>query len=405
MNSKLLFPIFCMLLLFACEPDSSILETEEKPTLPSTVAQYDQVMMPAHFSFMSVNGSTGEVSTEGTSPIPLNALDDITNEKATLGRVLFYDKKLSLTNRVSCGSCHDQKAGFADSKAFSDGFNGQKTKRNSMALANSVYNNSFFWDSRTPDLNTLILQPVVDHIEMGMEELDKLNLKLENTSYYGELFENAFGDDQISSVRISEAIATFVNSMVSKDSKFDEGVATNFENFSAIELAGKDLFFSARTKCGTCHSGANFIANTGFAEIAVGLIHFSEEDMNAHPSLRDVFPGEYNQTVGTANIGLDKQYADQGRNDGKFKIPSLRNIAVTGPYMHDGRFATLEDVIDHYDQNIQPHTHLDDKFLSAGSANPQSLNLNENEKQALVAFLNTLTDDSLLTDDKFSNPF
>ena len=402
MNTKLTFSILITLVLFACVPDESVLISEEKPSLPENLHKYGEVVMPAHFDFMAVDGSNGDVTAGvGNALIDRTFGDDQYDAKATLGRVLFYDKKLSLNNTVSCASCHDQKAGFADPVDFSEGFKGQKTTRNSMALANPVYNNSFFWDSRTHDLESLILQPVADHIEMGMEELDKLNTKLANTTYYGDLFDEAYGSQNITSFKISEAISCFLNSMVSRDSKFDEGVVANFQNFTAQEMRGKEIFYSAEAKCGTCHAGANFSAPDGNFNFEM---RFSQEDLMNNPSLFNVSAHEYGETLGTANIGLDEVYADNGRRNGEFKIPSLRNIAVTGPYMHDGRFQTLDEVIDHYDQKIQPHNHLDDKFKSTASA-IQNLGLSSSDKQALKAFLNTLTDNSLLTDEKFSNPF
>ena len=401
MNLKLLISFMMAGLLFSCAPDESILLEEEKPTLPSNTHKYGDIILPAYFEFMSVDATTGDIEDSGIPVLMTETInDDAFDDKATLGRVLFYDKKLSLNNTVSCGSCHSQSAGFADPVAASRGFKGQLTDRNSMSIANPFVNNSFFWDSRTHDLETLILQPVANHIEMGMEELDKLNIKLAGTSYYPELFEKAFGSDNITSFKISEAMSTFLKSMVAKDAKFDQGMESDFANFTAEEMLGKEIFYSAEAKCGTCHSGANFSSPDGNFNF---LMRFSESDIASNPSLAFITGDEYNQTLGTANIGLEMEYEDQGRRNGQFKIPSLRNIEVTGPYMHDGRFATLEEVVDHYDRNIQPHQHLDRKFRN--SSGIQALELTSDEKRALVAFMKTLTDDALLRDEKFSNPF
>lgn len=300
------------------------------------------------------------------------------NELATLGRVLFYDGKLSKNNLTACASCHHQENGFADKAALSIGFAGKTTTRNSMGFCNTATNNNFFWDSRQRSIMNLVEEPISNHIEMGMENMDVLSTKLQEVSYYPELFADAYGDDEINPERISEAVSEFISSITTTETTFDREVANDFGNFTEMEKLGMALFFSDRAQCGSCHSGANFAASDGGG-------------------------GEYQQTRGTANIGLDIIYADNGQGQGQFKIPSLRNIGVTAPYMHDGRFETLKEVINHYNSNIQPHQNLDDKLIDGG--NPMTLNLNSLEVDAIEAFLHTLTDEELLIDPRFSNPF
>lgn len=293
--------------------------------------------------------------------------NQLTNHGATLGRVLFYEKAMSKNNTIACASCHEQALGFAQSTALSEGFEGQMTKRNSMAIANHRYTDQFFWDSDRRPLEKQVIQPIQNHIEMGLELLDDLVIKIDAIPYYDDLFTNAFGSSEVTQEKIEMALAQFIRSMVSADSKFDRAKAANngFALFTEIEREGMELFEN-KAPCGDCH----------------------RIDHDFGPSWRDA-----------TNIGLDLNYTDQGQGGGKFKIPSLRNIAVTAPYMHDGRYETLEDVINHYDNDIKPHPNLDWALVN------QTWDFTENEKQALKAFLMTLTDEQYLTDPKFSNPF
>ena len=320
----------------------------------------------------------------------------VSNSKATLGRVLFYDTKLSRNNSVSCASCHKQELAFSDDKAFSTGFDGQLTKRNSLPLAAAVnfvtsYNGGnsfvgsglqlgFLWDERANSIHELSVLAITDPIEMGMN-MNELAAKLQQEEYYRILFKKAYGDSRITPSLISEALQEFLNAFISVGSGFDEGLrrhispAANFSNFSAVENLGKALFM---IHCSGCHG----------------------QDMTT-PVRR------------VANNGLDLNYADQGvggvtykpADMGVFKVPFLRNIALTAPYMHDGRFATLEEVVEHYNSGIQPHPNLHHLLRDQqNSGQPKRLNLSEEERAALVAFLNTLTDVDFLKEQRFSDP-
>ena len=377
--------------MVACDGDNAIAANQlKKPNLSGTF-DYENFKSPSGanvsikdllqfraFKFTNgFPGSSGNVDTDMEE-----AAMTFSNASATLGRVLFYDKRMSLNNTVSCGSCHHQAIGFSDRMPVSVGFGGKTTKRNSMSINNPVQFNNLFWDSRAQSTMDLSLRPVFDHIEMGMESDEMLEKKLAATDFYGPLFNQAFGTPEITRRKISLAITHFLSSMVSMNSKSDMVEANSGQvQFSMLEKMGHDLFFSERTGCFKCHSGSNF-------------------------SAPDDPGGAYGAptVAGTANVGLDKTYADNGKGNGKFRIPSLRNIELSAPYMHDGRFNTLEAVVDHYSHGIQAHPHLDAN-LKDKNGQPKKMNFTQEEKDALVAFLRTLTDPVFTKDPKYSDPF
>ena len=326
----------------------------------------------------------------------------LTDAGATLGRVLFYDTKLSINDRIACASCHLQEKAFSDPRQFSVGFAGGETKRNAMGLVNMRFTNvrgsrpGFFWDERAATLEDQALMPIQDPVEMGME-LSALENKLQQLPYYPGLFQAAFGTPQVTSDRVAKAIAQFMRAMVSFDSKFDRAAAAapddsgDFPDFTDQENHGKSLFIDGvggvgELGCAHCHVPPTFHMPKSF------------------------------------NNGLDLQYKDQGlgsrnlpsnepftpSNDGKFKAPSLRNIALTAPYMHDGRFANLEQVMDHYSDGVHAHENLGIAFSDEAPDRQQATSgfrLSAAQKLALIAFLKTLTDETFISDPKFSDPF
>lgn len=313
------------------------------------------------------------------------------DEIATLGRVLFYDKQLSINNSISCASCHKQSIAFADNKKFSRGFDNNLTTRNSMPIQNlapTFFTNSadfsfgsgsgLFWDGRGTLAANGVLQPIVNHIEMGIPDIPYLAAKISKIDYYPALFENAFFDSEINSERIGEALAAFTHSITSNETKLDQSMRGG-SSLSPKELIGKDLFMN-RYDCNSCHQVEN---PQGY-----------------------IFAGTF------ANIGLEEDYQDGGREEstgnkfdnGRFKIPSLRNVTLTAPYMHDGRFETLEEVIDHYKSKVVNHPNLDSR-LRNDEGTPKRPNISEIEVQAIIAFLGTMTDYEMINDPKFSNPF
>lgn len=372
----------------SCRKDDAPLTTNESAlNLPEQPFDYASLLLPAHFT-NNVPGQPLPTSINGTDNTPPN--NPITNDGATLGRVLFYDKKLSANGTISCASCHKQQKGFSDDAVLSRGFAGGTTGRHSMTLINARYyqRGRFFWDERASTLEEQVLMPFQDPIEMGMT-LAQVVTKVKEQSYYPELFEKAFGNGEINADKISKALAQFVRSIVSFSSKYDAGRAlvaspgANFPNFTAEENLGKNIFFQT-------------IPNGGGACFGC---HTTEAFISANP--------------GPQNNGLDAtSTTDLGAGQvfsnpifvGRFKTSSLRNIELTAPYMHDGRFTSLEEVIEHYNSGIQAHPTLS-PALTDSNGNPIRLNLSQTEKAALVAFLKTLTDPGIATEAKWSNPF
>lgn len=329
----------------------------------------------------------------------------------TLGRVLFYDPRLSINNSVSCSSCHKQTLAFSDNLAFSRGVENRLTSRNSMPIQNiisSVFKSEIdpsdssinftdgdvgaylpgvvpppmffikstqlFWDGRESELETMVTRPITNHIEMGIHDLDELANKLSTFPEYNTLFTNAFGDKQITKENIAKGLSAFLLSIRSTQSKFDKSiVAVNgdqAEILSSNEEEGRLLFFD-KFKCNRCHE------SNGFSDIGL------------------------NAQVGDIGLAL---VTGQSSDKGSFKIPSLRNVQLTGPYMHDGRFKTLDEVLNHYSKGIQESQNLDSKLKTA-DGKALRMNMTDSEKRAIIAFLHTLTDYEMISDPKLSNPF
>jgi len=308
----------------------------------------------------------------------------VTDAGAALGRVLFYDQRLSTNGTVSCASCHQPQHGFSDPRQFSVGFNGGLTGRNSMGLTDARYyaRGRFFWDERSATLEDQVLQPIQNSVEMGMT-LPALVTRLSAEPFYTNLFALTFGTPQVTTNRIARALAQFVRSMVSTQSKYDQGVPVNFTNFTAQELLGRQIFLGqvGNATCAACHGPDTFSAPNIF------------------------------------NNGLEFPYVDLGvgavtgraQDEGLFKTPSLRNIELTAPFMHDGRFATLEEVVEFYNSGVVLNPNLP-PALRAPPAPGQPpaarrLNLTNNQKAALVTFLKTMTDTNLTSAVRFSDPF
>lgn len=345
--------------------------------LPSTPFNYAGQALPAYLTSPNIQG---QINTPADNPI--------SNEGATLGRVLFYDKNLSANNTISCASCHKPELGFSDTAVKSKGFNGGLTGRNSMSLINARFYapGSFFWDQRAATLEAQVVTPIQDLVEMGMT-LPALETKLQTLAYYPPLFTKAYGDGTVTSDRISKALSQFVRSIVSYQSRYDAGRAAFpaapapapnaiFPNFTAEENRGKELFLLPANGCAACHGTETFVA-----------------------------PGEKNN--GIDMVTTDRGFGAVSNNnnrDATFKVTSLRNIELTAPYMHDGRFKTLEDVVEHYSTGVKNHPTLSPQ-MKLPNGQPRLLNLSAADKAALVAFLKTLTDRTIATDEKYGNPF
>lgn len=354
-----------LLVLLACNKDP------KKPTEPAEEpAKYDNT--PYTFN-------------AGNFPSPSIANDNpLTEQGVQLGRMLFYEKTLSQNNTLSCASCHKQEFAFDDTAKFSIGVLGLKGKRQAMAIFNTAWHtNEFFWDGRAHLLRDQSLLPIQDTLEM-FETLPRITEKLNNNPVYKNQFIRAFGSDQITSERISKALEQFMNSIVSNDSKYDRYLAGS-ATLTPSEENGRKLFFQeynqffpaqSGAECGHCHGGFNFTNND-----------YMNNGLDTDGSITDIGREKVTKTV-----------ADKA----KFKVPSLRNIALTAPYMHDGRFKTLEEVVDHYNNGLKASTYIDPALENTRNS---GLMLSAQQKTDLVNFLKTLTDYSLVNNQKYKTPF
>jgi len=319
-------------------------------------------------------------------PPPVIPADNpLTVEGIALGRHLFYENRLSGNNTQSCASCHRLNYALSDSlNRYSRGIDGIEGQRNSMALFNLTWHTRFFWDGRSPSLRHQVLQPIQDPIEMH-QSLPESVRKISQSTQYPALFGAAFGTEEVTSDRIARALEQFLLSVVSTDSRFDRYRQNPVLNpLSPSEQRGFDLFMreysapsSGRPRgadCFHCHGGHLFRADA-----------FFNNGLDAQPA-----PG-YEGSTGLAS------------DRGKFKASSLRNIALTAPYMHDGRFSTLEAVLDHYSQHIQMSPSLDAN-LRVVYESEGGLNLSNQDKQDIIAFLHTLTDSTFINNPAYQKP-
>jgi len=302
----------------------------------------------------------------------------LTEEGVALGRRLFFDPILSKDSSLACASCHLPKGGFTDNQAVSTGVTGATGKRSAMALVNLGYNtNGFFWDGRVATLEEQALVPVEDPVEMH-ESWQNVIGKLQQVPPYPGLFYDAFGTTEITKELVAKALAQFERTLVSVNAKYDQ-VVRGEAVFTESEQRGFQIFMDdaptllPEGECGHCHISPLFTTN------------------------------EYHNN-GIEKVADTDDFPDKGRgavtgylnDNGKFRVPTLRNISATGPYMHDGRFATLEEVVEHY--NSGGH-HSENK-----SSNVLQLNLSEQDKADMIAFLKTLTDTTFLENPAFAKP-
>ncbi len=308
----------------------------------------------------------------GLPPMQIPAHNPLSVEGIALGRKLFYDNILSANNAMNCGSCHQLRNYTIDSNlALSTGIDGIQGTRNSMPLFNIGYSKKFFWDGGAADLESQVLGPIVNPVELH-ETMGNVVSKIQNHPEYPSLFKKAFGTDIVSSKLIFYAIAQFERTLISANSKFDKwkrGEAT----LTAQEQRGMDVYTNEKKgDCTHCHSfGSTF---TDFEFRNTGL---------------DSIPVDLGRSLITLN-SLD---------DGKFKTPTLRNIAMTGPYMHDGRFTTLRQCIEHYNKNFKYTKNLSPELKLAVKNR-----MSEDDIDDLIAFLSTLTDTDFINNKNFDKP-
>lgn len=306
-------------------------------SLPSTPYNYN-VAFPQYMA--------QALTTQDNTP----ANNPITNDGATLGRVLFYDKILSKNNTISCASCHKQDAGFSDNAIKSLGFAGGMTARHSMPLLNVRFYRSgrMFWDERAATLEEQVLMPIQDQTEMGLT-LSELVAKVEAQSYYPALFQKAFGSTEVTTDKISKALSQFVRSIVTYQSKYDR-VKMGLENFTAEEAAGEQLFLTAGpAPCASCHRPPMFLTSDPAAPFA--LLDPNDRGIN---------------------------------NQNRFKSSTLRNIAQSTPLFHNGSVPTLEAMVN--------------STIPAHGVRPE-------DRGRILAFMRTLSDNTVATDIRFADPF
>ncbi len=358
----------CLLLMFSCTCSSEYVET----------TPLNDFSAPFYFSLFELPSD-----------------NPLTNEGVELGRMLFYETKLSKDNSISCATCHQQSNAFTDGRIVGIGIRGQKVDRNTMSLVNMLWSTSHkFWDGRAANLEDQALQPIKNPKEMDLK-LSELLLKLNSDPVYKAKFKSAFNTNKIREEHVAKALAQFQRTLISQDSKYDKFLKGELQ-LSEQEQRGMQSFFThpdpsiglRGSNCGDCHR--NFLTD-GFND---GFDGFANNGLEDDEHLE-------NGLFAVTKNPLDK---------GKFKIPSLRNIALTAPYMHDGRFYTLEEVLNHYNDHIRMSSTLDILIREASNEyrepnDPIALNLTKEEINEIIAFLKTLTDSTFINNEKYANPF
>ncbi|MCU0433497.1 MAG: cytochrome-c peroxidase [Bacteroidia bacterium] len=314
-------------------------------------------------------------------PMPVAADNPVTVEGAELGRFLFYDPILSADSTISCASCHRQEAAFSDGPmAFSKGINGVKQRRNTLPLFNLAWYPAYFWDGRAASMEAQVFEPVRAHDEMNLN-WPAAEKRIARSQFYRRRFAAAFGDTRIDSVRIARAIAQFERTLISNRSKYDLAI-TNRARFTPDERAGFELANDmTKADCLHCHTtDADALGTTG---------QFSNNGLDS------IFNPFAYPDAGRGKItGKTTDY-------GKFKTPSLRNLAFTAPYMHDGRFATLEEVVNFYSHGVHSSANVDSRM---GTVRTGGAQLTPLQQKQLVAFLLTLSDSAFVNDRRFAAP-
>lgn len=325
------------------------------------------------------------LDTKDVSPPNIAPDNQLTVQTVKLGRMLFYDTKLSRDNSMSCATCHVQANGFSDTAKFSIGINGFPGKRQAMVAFNMAYNtNEFFWDGRAHLLRDQAVLPIQDSLEMD-HNIDALVQILGDDSEYSDQFIRAFGSSEVTEERIGLALEQFMNSIVSVNSKYDQYLRGEV-TLTPSEERGRRLYFSefnpafpdsSGADCAHCHGGMNF-----------------ENDRYMNNGLdSDADFVDYGRELATGN----------SNDRGKFKVTTLRNIELTPPYMHDGRFQTLEEVVEHYNTGLKASATIDPALLYP--LNAGGLQLDSQDVQDLVAFLKTLTDYDMVNNPDYASPF
>ena len=397
---KTLYLCLLTLLVFSCKKEDNLIVKEEANDL-SKLATAEAYLLPSFFETSSyARQIPAYLRMAGLRQQPAR------NEVAALGRVLFYDKSLSRDRSVACASCHKQDRAFADDVAFSGGIEGQRSLRNSMALANVASLSAhysplkgvtppFLWDHRASSVADLSRMAFTNEHEMGMT-MPQVVEQVKNQVYYPYLWSQAYGDTEITEAKVLEAISEFVGTIGSSNAQLDQAMASAQQDFDMPNNLKLDTAIVIQ------HLYYGTVIDTSITLVAVGLKGLSSSQNKG----REIFianctkchsPIRPFQEVFAACNGLDMNYKDAGmasstgraEDAGVFKSPSLRNIALTAPYMHDGRFQTLEEVVEHYATGVKRSATLDPNLAKHPDG---GVPLSTADKSALVAFLKTLTD-------------
>lgn len=410
---NLLFILVASLFFLSCNTEEDTYTPVQTDDIPITLTDQEIVGEVLNINLENLmnyaNQNIPNYITKNNTP----ANNNITNIGATLGRVLFYDKNLSLNNSISCASCHQQSNAFSDGANFSTGVAGE-TNRHSMRLINARFGDemNFFWDERANSLETQTTMPIQDHVEMGFSGTDgdpnfnDLITKLSNIAYYKVLFRLVYGDEVITEDRMQKSLAQFIRSIQSFDSKYDAGRALvnnemdNFPNFTVDENAGKQLFLRRY-------------------QFEVDIINVNGQNYQAAKRVTGGFdcaschrPPEFDISPNSRNNGFINGNTSAGivRDVAVTRAPTLRDLVkpngeLNGGMMHDGSITRLEDLINHYNfKPLDPNNNNLDRRLMPGGL-PQWLNITNQEQQQLIAFLKTLSGRDVYTNEKWSNPF
>ena len=337
---KNIFTLLISVLLISCNVDDS-------PVNSSPTFAWQGIQIPNHF------------------PAPLQKISDnpITEDGFLLGKSLFYDPILSRDNTISCGSCHIQASAFTHhGHDLSHGIDDKLGTRNAPAVQNMLWQKNFFWDGGVHNIELISINPIENPVEMDLA-FDTAITRLQKHNSYPSLFKKAFGDEKITGIRTLNALGQFMRMLVTANSKYDRYL-NNTESFTKTEEEGLAIF---RAKCNNCHTEPLFTNN---AFINNGVYQKFPFDK-----------GRYN-------------ISQLPEDEGKFKVPSLRNISLTAPYMHNGQFTNLSSVLEHYSSGISPHPTLDTSLVNG-------IVLSKDDKTKLIAFLETLSDDEFINNPLF----
>ncbi|WP_166336854.1 cytochrome-c peroxidase [Sphingobacterium chungjuense] len=355
-----LAPVAVLLSSFFSEPEYTLAQLRElyssgeanKWPLPSIDESVKQ-------NFKDI-GVLGKVSYPVDNPF--------TEAKSELGKLLFFDRRLSASKQISCASCHDPQLGFGDGKSLAHGHDREVGKRNAMTLYNVGHYTSWMWDGRAPSLEEQVLMPIQDHVEMNIR-LDSLLQHINAVKGYRTYFSAAYGDEQVSIIRVQQALATYLRTINSYPTKFDRFIAGSKDALNDQELMGLHLF-RTKARCINCHNTPLFSDNQ-FHNDGQALYGTRQEDL-----------GHYHMSGKQEHVGA-------------FRTPSLRNVALTGPWMHHGNFPTLRDVVELYNLGnpapIQRRVVVDENLRPIPSPLLKKLDLSREEVDAVVAFMQALS--------------